>query len=148
MTTESKPRFRGCLILLTAIVVGLGSRSTSMRSWPIVGPYGGDAAWTIAVCAGVRMLAPRLRARWIVGIGIALSFAVELSQLLQYDWLVAIRDTSLGALALGRGFLASDLLAYTVGAAIFGVVDAFSAEVALRLSRRSRCQPPDPSPQQ
>jgi Protein of unknown function (DUF2809). len=42
-------------------------------------------------------------------------FLVEISQLIQVDWLNTLRSNRFAALVLGQGFLWSDLLAYTIG---------------------------------
>ena len=44
-----------------------------------------------------------------------LSIAVELSQLYHAPWIDSIRQTTLGGLILGFGFLWSDLACYAVG---------------------------------
>jgi hypothetical protein len=48
-------------------------------------------------------------------IALGFCYAIEISQLYQQDWLNQIRNTRLGALILGRGFLWTDFLCYTVG---------------------------------
>jgi hypothetical protein len=67
----------------------------------------------------------------LAGAALAISFAVEVSQLHHVPWLDALRSTRLGALALGQGFLRSDLLCYTVG-----VSGAAFSDWALRRRRR------------
>ncbi len=61
-----------------------------------------------------------------IGIG-ALSFAylIEVSQLYQANWIVAIRNTTLGSLVLGHGFLWSDLVCYTVGIGLAFLLDRY-----------------------
>ena len=61
-----------------------------------------------------------------------LSFAVEFSQLYQAGWINAVRETHLGALVLGRGFLWSDLACYTAG-----VGAGWLAELVAAAARRS-----------
>ena len=56
-------------------------------------------------------------------LGLVASFGVELSQTISAPWLDDLRATTLGALLLGRGFLWSDLAAYTVGAALALAID-------------------------
>lgn len=48
---------------------------------------------------------------------------MEFSQLYQGDWINTIRDTSLGALILGKGFLGVDLIRYSIGIVIAYVID-------------------------
>jgi hypothetical protein len=56
-------------------------------------------------------------------IALAVAFAVEVSQLYHAPWIDAIRHTTLGGLALGFGFLWSDLICYTIGVALGLAVD-------------------------
>jgi hypothetical protein len=110
--------------MLLAAAFGLASRSAPMADWPIIGTYGGDAAWAMAAYAGWRMLLPSVDRLWIAGLAFGLATMVEISQLANWEWLNSIRDRRLGALLLGRGFLWSDLAAYAVGtvtAMIIGV---------------------------
>ncbi|MCD8518348.1 MAG: DUF2809 domain-containing protein [Flavobacterium sp.] len=48
-------------------------------------------------------------------LSLLLCFVIEILQLIQIDWLVAIRKTTLGHYILGEGFLWIDLLCYVVG---------------------------------
>ncbi|MEG2290515.1 MAG: DUF2809 domain-containing protein [Clostridium sp.] len=59
------------------------------------------------------------------------SYGIELSQLYQGQWINVLRDTTIGGLILGHGFLFSDLICYTVGIAI-GII----FEVILRKFRK------------
>lgn len=42
-------------------------------------------------------------------------YGIELSQLYHALWIDAIRNTTLGGLIIGFGFLWSDLVCYTIG---------------------------------
>lgn len=46
---------------------------------------------------------------------LALAFLVEISQLYHARWIDSIRQTALGGLVLGFGFLWTDLVCYSVG---------------------------------
>ena len=48
-------------------------------------------------------------------LAVGLCFLIELSQLYHSPWIDAVRQTRLGGLVLGFGFLWSDLVTYTVG---------------------------------
>ena len=63
---------------------------------------------------------------------LALAFAVEASQLYQADWINAVRDTPIGALVLGRGFLRSDLVCYTAGVGTGWLAELVAAAVRSR----------------
>lgn len=116
-------RLVGLLVMSAAAIFGLASRWTVLSGWPIVGPYGGDAAWTIAAAGGLRVLLPGLTGVRIALLAYGLSVGVELSQLVHTEWLDAIRGHRIGALLLGRGFLWSDLVAYAAGAVLSGLID-------------------------
>jgi hypothetical protein len=115
-------RIPGLIGMLAAAGLGLGSRLPWIHDLPVIGPYGGDAAWTMAACAGIRTLAPSMPILRVTVLGYLASVAVECSQLVQADWLNAIREHPIGALLIGRGFLWSDLAAYAGGAVVFALI--------------------------
>ena len=59
----------------------------------------------------------------IAGLALLTAFTVEISQLDRIEWHDAIRSTRLGTLLLGRGFLWSDLLVYSLGTAVAAGLD-------------------------
>lgn len=113
-------------LALALIVVALGLASRKYReALPVfVGEYAGDTLWALMVyllistLAAGRSIAVRATA--------ALTFAVliEFSQLYHAPWIDAIRATTLGALVLGRGFLATDLVCYAVGIGVGAAIEA------------------------
>ncbi len=100
------------------ISLGLGSRRYPQLLPAAWGKYPGDALWTIGVFLICGTILPRVRTLTIAGIALLISYLVECGQLYQPPWLVGIRQTSIGHLLLGSEFDWSDLVAYTVGAAI------------------------------
>ncbi|MCK6608681.1 MAG: DUF2809 domain-containing protein [Flavobacterium sp.] len=50
-------------------------------------------------------------------------FGIEVLQLVQIDWLLAIRKTTLGHYILGEGFLWLDLLCYVIGTLLAFLID-------------------------
>lgn len=53
--------------------------------------------------------------RVVAASALIFSYAVEISQLYHSQWIDSLRHTSIGGLVLGRGFLWSDLISYTLG---------------------------------
>lgn len=107
------------LLITGVVVLGLASRGTLSAGLPdFVTRYAGDTLWALMAYLGVGFLFPRMAPLRAGFIGLGLSFAIELSQLYQADWLNVIRTTGLGALVLGRRFLWSDLACYFVGCAL------------------------------
>ncbi|HYO74456.1 MAG TPA: DUF2809 domain-containing protein [Archangium sp.] len=138
-----RPRSRVLLLPLMGLVValGLGSRSAAARLHlpRFVTDYAGDALWTVMVYLCLVFILPRLSVRRAAVSALGLSVLVELSQLLHTPWLDALRAHRLGALVLGRGFLASDLVCYAVGAGLAAGTD-------LPGTRRRAAHPPAPTP--
>lgn len=58
-------------------------------------------------------------------ISLSFCFVIEFSQLYHAEWIDQIRDTSLGGLVLGYGFLwsDSDIEAYTIGIAACAAIE-------------------------
>ena len=116
--------------LLLAATFGLASRQPPLVGWPVIGTYGGDAAWAMAAYAGWRLLRPTDALLVTAGLALLTAFTVEISQLVRVDWLDTIRSTRLGALLLGRGFLWSDLVAYAGGTVLATGLDAATRRLA------------------
>lgn len=105
----------GVLIVIT-IAAGLASRSSLAVHLPaFVATYAGDTLWALTLFLVLGFAFPRTWPGVIAVATLALAFAIEFSQLYQAGWINAVRDTRVGALVLGHGFLWSDLICYTVG---------------------------------
>jgi hypothetical protein len=78
----------------------------------------GDALWAMMVFCLWRIILVRSKLRWVAIITLVHSFVVEFSQLIRWSWLVSFRNTFVGHMMLGQGFLWTDLLAYMIGVAI------------------------------
>ena len=77
----------------------------------------GDALWAFMMTWWIAALWPRMAIRHRGLVALAISVAVELSQLVHTPWLDALRRTTPGRLVLGSGFDARDLVAYALGVA-------------------------------
>ncbi|MDN8592930.1 DUF2809 domain-containing protein [Paenibacillus sp. 11B] len=115
MTVFSKDR----LIYLTAVIItmaaGLASRHFGALLPCFVREHFGDALWAGMIYFGIRMLWINRSREWAMIVSLMFSWAIECSQIIQTPWLNEVRSTLLGALILGHGFLAMDLLRYAVG---------------------------------
>lgn len=104
------------LIAATMIVIaGLASRRYRGKLPEFFAEYAGDTLWALMLFLMVStLLAGRpLLAR--AAVSLALAFLVEFSQLYHAPWIDSIRQTKLGGLVLGFGFLWTDLACYSVG---------------------------------
>lgn len=129
MSTEREdmpaPRSRWLLLPLLLLLppLGLGSRSGAAWLPSFVAAYAGDTLWAAMAYLSLVFLLPRLRILPAAAVALAFSFLVEFSQLYHAPWLDMLRSSRLGALLLGRGFLWSDLVCYSVGVALAAGVD-------------------------
>lgn len=133
----------GVIYSVAAVLVifaGLGSRSDwgEQQLPTFVEAYAGDTLWTWLIYLLVGVIFPRLGI-WKLALGVLLfSYAVEVSQLYQAPWINRVRENPLGALALGKSFVWSDLPCYTVGVVLGVVADlAWRAVSSRHLSREA-----------
>ena len=111
--------------VIIVIVLGICSRKFADSLPVFVSNHAGDALWASMIYLGVRAIAVNHRRSWAAGISLIFCCAVGFSQLYQADWINSIRNTLLGALELGKGFLYVDLVRYTAGILIAYVVDSW-----------------------
>lgn len=90
-------------LTLSIMILGLASRKLGSYLPEFLRLYTGDTLWAMMVYFGLRFLAPFMKVYKAVGIALLFSFAIEISQLYQAPWINHIRETTLGALVLGRG---------------------------------------------
>lgn len=111
-----------CLIIF-AIILGLSSRKLSGLLPPFIAEYSGDTLWALMVFFIFGFIFKNYSTFRIALLTLIFSFAIELSQLFQADWINILRNTTPGGLILGYGFLWSDLLCYTAGTTIGVILD-------------------------
>ena len=123
--------------VVVVIAAGLASRSPRASFLPdFVTSFAGDTLWALMVFLMLGFLFPRARTGVLAVAALGIAFAVELSQFCEADWLNRIRATRLGALAMGRGWVATDLLCYAVGAGIGAVGEMAGRKYRAILLRR------------
>lgn len=105
------------------ILAGLGWRSTANPVSPFWHKYGGDALWALLMFLAFRCVLIRASLLRVTLVSLAFCFAVECSQLYHAPWIDSLRNTRLGALALGATFNAPDLVAYAAGVALGAVIE-------------------------
>ena len=120
MPREPQSRHRPVYALATVAVVALGLAS---RRFPglfpaFLGKYPGDALWALMVFLGLACIFPRWPTGRLAATALAISWAIELSQLYHAPFLDDIRRTTLGHLVLGSSFFWPDLVAYAAGIAV------------------------------
>jgi len=114
---------RSIHFLLFAFCIWL-ALATRKYTWfhPVIVEYGGDVTWAAAFLFLLRSIFFHTKAWKLAVICYVLGVLDECSQLLYFDWLVAIRQTYIGRLMLGVGFVWSDILCYAIGVILALVV--------------------------
>lgn len=138
--SRSRPLYVALLLLTITIALGLASRRYAPALPHIIAAYAGDALWSAMVFWIAALLLPRAKTRTLAIIALSISFTVELSQLYHAPWIDALRATRLGALALGHGFLWSDLICYAVGVAAAALIDLVLLPLAEAPRRRGNAK--------
>lgn len=119
---KKRNRLHYAMFTGVVIIAGCASRSALSDSWPaFIVTYAGDTLWALMVFLGAGFVFPKLSTAAVGGIVLAFSFSIEFSQLYHAAWLDSFRNTFVGAVALGSGFLWSDFACYTIGCGI-GVI--------------------------
>jgi hypothetical protein len=118
---------RVLLVQITLIAVvcllGIGSRRYSQILPEFIAKYAGDTLWALAAFLGIGLVLPRAPTRAIACLAMAFSVTIEVSQLYHSLWIDSIRQTTVGGLILGFGFLWSDLACYAVGVGLGVMID-------------------------
>ena len=117
-------RTRVVYLLLTIIVMILGLLSRKISGLPkIIELYSGDILWALMIFLIIAFIFNRKSTIFIISWAIIFSYIIEISQLYHVPWIDSIRNTTLGGLILGFGFLWSDLVCYTIGVIIGIIID-------------------------
>ena len=75
----------------------------------------GDFIWAMMLYFACCTIFSPKGAKFCVISTLIFCYAIEVSQLYKAEWIDAIRNTTIGGLILGHGFLWSDIAAYTGG---------------------------------
>ena len=108
-----KTRVRYFIIICIVIFLGLFSRKLDF-----VPLFIGDILYALLIYCIIRFLLVHSKQIFVAVLSLLICYAVEFLQFYQADWIVNVRNTTLGHLVLGQGFLWSDLVAYTFGISI------------------------------
>ena len=109
--------------IFSSMILGLLSRKAGDTLPAFLADHAGDALWAMMIYFGFRFLLPNKPLGLSLFLSACFCFSIEWSQIYQADWINSIRNTALGALVLGRGFLAIDLVRYSGGILLAGLVD-------------------------
>lgn len=107
-------------LIIVFIVIAFGLFSRKIDVIPL---FVGDLLYAVMIYFGIRFLFISLHKTKSAIIALLICYGIELLQLYDANWMIALRDTLFGRYVLGQGFLWSDILAYS-----FGIILAYIAE--------------------
>jgi hypothetical protein len=105
-------------LIALACALGIGSRRFAFALPAFIATYAGDTLWALVAFLGFGLVMPRTSTRHVALLAIVFSVLIEVSQLYDAPWIASIRQTTLGGLILGFGFLWSDLICYILGVGV------------------------------
>ncbi|MDM5155181.1 DUF2809 domain-containing protein [Bacillus sp. DX1.1] len=120
---DKRNRVIYAMLIIVVIILGLSSRKMANLFPDVVNAYVGDALWALMIFIGFGFIFSRMETKKVALLGISFCYLIEVSQLYHANWIDNIRETTLGGLVLGYGFLWSDLLAYAIGIGTGGVIE-------------------------
>jgi len=103
-TRQWRVRVAYIVIVFAVMALGLGSRVFANVLPVFVAEHFGDALWACMIYFGFRTCFAHKKISFALWCSVAFCFAIEVSQLYQADWIRFLRETTLGALVLGKGF--------------------------------------------
>jgi hypothetical protein len=111
-------------MMALGVALGLGSRRYAGHLPGFVAAYAGDTLWAFVAYLAIGLVLPGASTWRVALLAMSFSAVIEVSQLYQAPWIDAIRRTTLGGLALGCGFLWSDLACYAAGVGLGALIEA------------------------
>jgi hypothetical protein len=106
------------ILILLVLILGILSRKIS--GIPL---FIGDVLYAVLIYFGFRFLIMDSKKSTSLLLSLIFCFGIEILQLVQIDWLIGIRKTTLGHYILGEGFLWLDLLCYVIGTLMAFLID-------------------------
>ncbi|MCT4607371.1 MAG: DUF2809 domain-containing protein [Marinisporobacter sp.] len=113
---------RNIWIYSTLIILVIFS-GLSLRAFPQYlprgfGNYAPDTLWALMIFLLIGVGFKNASTKSIGKAALSFCYFIEITQLYHAPWIDAIRETTIGGLILGFGFLWSDLVCYTAGIGI------------------------------
>ena len=112
-------------IILATVIMGLGTRYFAMYLPKWVNLYLGDSLWAFMIFFIFAIIFRNKNTQVIIVLSLVYCYLIEISQIYHSPWIDDIRQTTVGHLILGRGFLWSDLISYTIGILAASVIDRY-----------------------
>jgi hypothetical protein len=102
-------------LVIVVVILGLSTRQFAIYLPRWVNLYLGDCLWALMIFLLVGLIYKSKDTKWVAVVALLICYFTEVSQLYHSPWIDALRNSRLGGLVLGRGFLWSDLVSYSLG---------------------------------
>lgn len=112
-------------IILATVIIGLASRHFAMYLPKWLNLYLGDFLWAFMIFFIFAIIFRNKNTPVITVLSLVYCYLIEISQIYHSPWIDDIRRTTVGHLILGRGFLWSDLVSYTIGILTASLIDRY-----------------------
>lgn len=116
-----RDRKKYSVLIIAVIILGLCSRKLGHFLPGFIKLYSGDTLWGLMVFLVTGFILKKEQVYKVALIAALFSIFIETSQLYHSAWIDALRNTLIGGLVLGYGFLWSDIICYILGISL-GVV--------------------------
>ena len=103
------------MCIIVVMMLGLALRRYEDILPVFIGKYLGDVLWALMIYLIIAFLLKKVSAIKVLVISLLIIYWIEFSQIYQNEWINNIRETVIGSLILGHGFLYTDLICYIVG---------------------------------
>jgi hypothetical protein len=110
-----KLKLKNLIICIGLIILGLASRKYQSNFSDTINLYLGDAIWAMMVYFFFRIFAFKTSILKHGFFCLIYCYLTEISQLYHSPLIDSLRNTTIGGLVLGFGFLWSDIISYSIG---------------------------------
>jgi Protein of unknown function (DUF2809) len=111
-------RFNYFCIIISVIIIGILSRK--INGIPL---FLGDILYGMMIYFMIKLILINTKIATVALISLNTCFAIEFLQLYQANWIVEIRNTTIGHYILGQGFLWTDLLCLAIGVGLGFIIN-------------------------
>ncbi|QZY57351.1 DUF2809 domain-containing protein [Crassaminicella profunda] len=122
---KERNRWIYSILIIFVVLLGLSSRTLASYLPRWIGDYAGDTLWALMIFLLIGLLFKNATTLFVGSFAVLFSYFIEITQLYHAPWIDGIRQTILGGLVLGFGFLWSDLVCYTIGVSIGVFMECF-----------------------
>ncbi len=113
------------VLIIFTIILGMASRKFPHFFPSLFAEYLGDTLWAMLIFWLLGFVFIRESSLPLALGALLFSYLIEISQLYHAGWIDSIRDTTIGALVLGHGFLWTDILCYSIGVVLGYLFEIF-----------------------